>query len=112
MLGLSSQNTILIVSFKLNQKYIASAFCENRNTTAEKVCNGTCYLEDRLVENNDVKDNESLPALKEVRETVLFMNVVSVLDTPDDNSNCEFFCLNDHSPLSGYSSAIFHPPEA
>jgi len=111
MLGLSTQNALLILSFKINQQYIASAFCENRNTTEEKVCNGTCYLEDQLVERNDMTDHEQLPALKEVKETVLFFNVIANIvsnDEPVHNTVAtELFSYG----LTGHLTGVFHPPQ-
>jgi len=111
MLGLSTQNALLIVSFKINQQYIASALCENRNTTAEKVCNGTCYLEDQLVEQNDIPDHEQLPALNEVKETVLFLNVIATLISKDEPKHALVASELWRTGLSGHLDGVFHPPQ-
>ncbi|MCP4121689.1 MAG: hypothetical protein GY751_08030 [Bacteroidetes bacterium] len=111
MLGLSSQNALLIVLFKINQQYIANAVCENRNTTEEKVCNGTCYLEDQLIEQNDMTDHEQLPAMKEVKETVLFFNVIANLVANDNLIHNAMAVEPNNFGLTGYLEGVFHPPQ-
>lgn len=54
-----TQQTAIVVHFKLNQQAIEQKFCVNKNKP-ELQCQGTCYLRKELqkTENNSLKINE------------------------------------------------------
>jgi hypothetical protein len=60
---------MLIASFDINQKYIASTLCENRNHP-EKHCNGHCFLNKQL--NTQEKQNGNTATAKEKIAIQLF----------------------------------------
>ena len=107
----SSQFSRLFVyaGFELNQNYIASTLCENRNKP-ELHCNGKCYLMKKLKQAEEKEKNQSRAAQKGHFQEALItrktnfnflsqlIKVIKPIELP--------FALPRHS------AAIFHPPQA
>lgn len=54
-----SQQAVVVVHFKLNQKIIAEQFCVNQDKP-ELQCNGKCYLAKELQETNKKPESEDI----------------------------------------------------
>jgi hypothetical protein len=102
----------ILMSFKINQDYIAKNLCENREKP-KMHCNGNCILMKKLkqAEQNEQKQNEQ--NLKEKYE-VLFCQIVTNFSLRGNT----FFA--DKKPLnstyssfvtSSFNSDIFRPPK-
>jgi len=63
---------LIILSYRINQKYIASTLCVNRNNPAAH-CNGHCYLKKQL-NNEEQPANPLGTAGKEKMEVQLFFS--------------------------------------
>ncbi|MBE8721891.1 hypothetical protein [Sphingobacterium pedocola] len=112
LLAVTMQSTSSIwiyMGFQLNRDYIAGQLCINRFETIP-VCNGSCYLEERI---KSEKSNEG------VQITVKLLEVVMVLPLFDhfhekpiqQPSEDIVFTPTFSDPLSnGFYFSIFKPP--
>jgi len=102
----------IIISFKINQEYIAKNLCVQRNVK-NNCCHGCCQLKKRLAE-NDKQEQKQLPRgsneknilptdyfCKELNETIYISSV----------KKCNY---NNYSSslLAVTVGSIFHPPKA
>jgi hypothetical protein len=104
-------NTIgIIVSFKINQNYIAKNLCEQRNVK-NNCCHGCCQLKKRLAE-NDQKEQKQIPTNlneKNIFSTYIFNEInKQIFSDIFNNINYNIYLL--FIPNS-YYIAIFHPPK-
>ena len=109
MLIQTFSTTIIFISFKANQDFIAKNLCENRGKP-EKHCCGKCQLKKRLKEEQQ-SQNSGLPSsLKIINEVVLMCNELG-----NQNLNCFYNNKLVYPDLSeSFSSPtlseIFRPP--
>ena len=108
LLVANSTHFIMYAGFKLNQAYIVSVLCENRDKPVMK-CEGKCYLNKKIKqaeekENNQNK-NSQMSHFQEafLAERVIFSFPLKLLG--EFNS-----AVTDYQLLSR-SSAIFRPPK-
>lgn len=107
-LAASFTNSILILAFDLNQKYIATELCVNKNDPHSH-CNGHCYLSRQLQK----EENSNTPisgSSKEKNEIQLFCN-----DIPDIITVQSHLATNTHThnyffTAQDYENSFFHPP--
>lgn len=98
----------IIGDFYINQDYIAKNVCINR-FDAVPICNGKCYLENKLKEND--KQDQKFP-------TVTYKEVQLFLQTPAQFSFTVIgFIFKKKYPMlqignqnSNYVFSIYHPP--
>ncbi|CAD0002339.1 hypothetical protein [Flavobacterium salmonis] len=98
----------IIGDFYINQDYIAKNFCINR-FDAVPICNGKCYLENKLKENE--KQEQKFP-------TVTYKELQLFLQTQVQFSfTVVRFVLKKKHPMlqmsnqkSNYVFSIYHPP--
>lgn len=98
-----------MAAFKINQDYIAANLCINR-FEAIPVCKGSCYLEDKL--NQDQKQQQKFPDLK-TKEINLFCQNNSIeLHTKAIifNSYISYPTFNTSFISSAYLCSVFRPP--
>jgi len=110
MTGSSLSRFFVYAGFEMNQKYIASVLCENRNRP-EMHCNGKCYLmkklkqaeekEKRQEENNFKKGLHEIVA---VYEKISFDPISSLLE----KKKHQYIRFD----LPDRSFEILHPPPA
>jgi lipopolysaccharide export LptBFGC system permease protein LptF len=99
---------ILIASFDINQKYIASALCENRNHP-EKHCNGHCFLNKQL--NNQEKQNGNAGTSKEKTCIQLFAEAFTNSNITIDPSNTGNYSFYRPGISQEYILSFFQPPQ-
>ena len=98
----------LTMSFKLNQNYIASNLCENKNKPALQ-CNGKCFLKKQIASADT--DEQNAPKKLWVKFLPEFL---SLADNPVEKNfpSAEIVLNGDASFIAAAnSSAIFHPPK-
>jgi hypothetical protein len=110
MLGQSTINIWTMAMFHVQQEYIAQNLCVNR-FDAIPVCNGQCYLDKQLQENNEENKESSLDTRQ---------SEISLFFQPIQLSYLKFFGSNGRSTSAGNSMcqtalafkwSIDHPPE-
>ncbi|WP_316841899.1 hypothetical protein [Pedobacter gandavensis] len=67
--------------FELNQQYIASVLCENKDKP-EMNCNGKCYLMKKLQQAEDKEKKQERDALKKNAGDVFFVRSTALLILP------------------------------
>jgi hypothetical protein len=110
-LGLLLQNfsqAVIMMKYKINQAYIASVLCENRDKP-DMHCNGKCYLRKTLQQNEQQQQNGTTGKEK---YDVSYIDALQAFDfTPIAPSYLLIVYYQDpelHTPLF----SIFHPPQA
>jgi len=105
----SSSQLWIIISFKINQDYIAANLCINRFETIP-VCKGSCFLENQL--NQAQKQQQKLPDLKTKEINLFFQNNSTELQEPIIfiSSNISYPNLNTSFITSDYLNSVFRPP--
>ncbi len=99
---------LVIVSFKINQDYIAEFLCINRDVP-ESTCNGCCHLKKELDEQHETKES-TLPVNETKLEIQYIFNQAKEfisLEKPLKPKIC--FYQNIQGTL--HAESIFHPPK-
>jgi len=107
----SSQFSRLFVyaGFELNQNYIASTLCENRNKP-ELHCNGKCYLMKKLKQAEDKEKKQAQEAQKKnFQDHYLIKPVVSLTLPPYFVRKSPVAEISFLLPESSFE--ILHPPQ-
>ncbi len=72
----------LVVSFKINQEYIAKTLCVNKDKP-KLSCNGKCVLAKQIKASNDIEENQSPSKIKETKELLYCCNAIGgMFDIP------------------------------
>ena len=101
--------TIIFVSFKINQDYIARNLCENRAIPGEKCC-GKCLLKKQL-KKDEQKQDSRLPSSQKNFDELVFMSGESFSEHFLSFFNREIlFERFAPQPHASFSDGIFHPP--
>ncbi len=105
----SFQELTIFGLFKLNQEYIASSLCENRDEPV-KVCNGNCHLTKVLqAQKEKPAENVPMPTFEFVKVHLL----LSHLKFPQASLFSNPFISPFHTTHwygNNYRPSIFHPP--
>jgi len=105
------KDALIILSFNINQDYIAKNFCVKKNEVHNTCC-GKCYLKKQLTKNQEQEKNKTLP-LTENKTQPLFhlFNIVHCNCASFDIERTKILQIND--PISSFlfPSEIFHPPK-
>jgi hypothetical protein len=101
----------IIYSFQINQDYIASMLCINRDKP-EKACNGQCVLMQRIMAQEEQQKRDCSALLKSHQEAlfvapILFFQLNQYHSFIHHAASC-FAYLS--SFRSGYLMRVFHPP--
>jgi hypothetical protein len=106
--GTTFSKAIALLDYKLNENYIVTTLCENRDKPA-CCCHGKCFLKKQLQKDEDASKN-SLPFSKDKFDVSLFC----------ENDSKNYYknqiaekIFSDKYLLKKYStvlSSIFHPP--
>lgn len=110
-MGLLLQNfsrSLIVMQFKVNQSYIASALCENKDKP-QMHCNGRCHLKKEL--DRDAQQDQNNNNNKEKYE-VMFVEAIQSFDAaplPDQITFISFYKAPHPDTLV---SSVFHPPQS
>lgn len=99
--------TWTLVSFKIHQDFIARVLCINRDVP-EVMCNGTCYL-DQLLEENQQNEESPLAAAQKF-ELLYFVNGKAQpgkIPVSEVSGCIPYF---SRAIVTNYLESIFHPP--
>jgi hypothetical protein len=103
-------NWFMIMSFKLNQEYIAKNLCENRYRP-QLNCKGNCVLMKKLRQQE--KEEQNSPAALKLDISTVVISSRSFFATIDKPaivvSRAYILLYNIGRPVSR-SSSVFHPP--
>nr|WP_068888459.1 hypothetical protein [Pedobacter panaciterrae] len=111
LLALISANLsrfFIYAEFKVNQKYIAAALCENKDKP-QLHCNGKCYLMKKLKEAQDKEKKQEQDAQKKGAQDVFIVNNPMLLSFNSTKTKKEKPALISFD-LPKFSSEILHPP--
>lgn len=99
---------IVLVSFKINQDYIAEFLCINKDVP-ESNCNGCCHLKMELEEQQENKGSLPESEIKKI-DIQYFENEISLSKNRNESPNLiSLYYLNITGNL--IPDNIFHPPE-
>ena len=107
----------VVVSFKINQDYIATYLCVNRDKPTLH-CNGKCVLMQRMQDQIDDRQDQNRRNVQQLmgHEVVLFFQELSFPSLSDNNFNLrKALTINSFytSKKSQQSlDCLFHPPSA
>jgi hypothetical protein len=99
------------VDFKLNQDFIATVLCINKDEPVP-MCNGNCYLSDQLQKVDDEPGEELPRGLVHKLDLTLYPGISSALE-PNDAIAVESanFAMRPFFYVSPHLGGIFRPPE-
>lgn len=102
-------NLFVVISFKINQDYIAKTLCEKKEEK-ENTCNGHCHLKKELKKISETENNSNIPnTYKEKMELVFiqpeFTFSIYRFQTPKTS-----FSFYTESEIPTITTRIFHPP--
>lgn len=105
----SAGQLVILINFKINQAYIASVLCENKDKPEMK-CNGKCHLNKQLKANE--QQQQQLPPQVKLKEQLLFLQDAFQFK----HMNCDVRLQSGPLPeakclLQGYLRGVFQPPE-
>lgn len=110
MLLTQFSRVFIYAGFELNQQYIASTLCENRDKP-EMHCNGKCYLTNKLRQAEEKEKRQEREAQKKNAGDTFFVKSNALLVFP------AWFIRKDFSKerpfdLPESTTEILHPPPA
>ncbi len=108
ILGATFNKAIALLDYKLNENYIASTLCENKDKPA-CCCHGKCFLKKQL-QKDEGNDKNTSSNTKDKFDVSLFC------ETSNQNEFSEFNFTKKFSDnyllknSSAFISSVFHPP--
>lgn len=108
LIGSSFSRFFVYASFEVNQKYIASTLCENRDKP-QLHCNGKCYLAKKLKQAEEKERKQEENAQKKGFQDNFLVKAIVQLRTP-------VYVLKKNTAREGHfdlpqrSFDILHPP--
>jgi hypothetical protein len=112
MIVMQSFNKLgIILAFKINQSYIASAFCENKDKP-EMHCNGRCVLAKKLKQAEQNEEKQRAENLE--KANVLFfckLNRLEVNESSASPKTSDFNIFYLKFKPSSFTNDIFKPPQ-
>jgi len=110
MLSVSCKELFQYAAFKLNQDYISTVFCINKDKPEMK-CDGKCYLKKTMDTSKEEKQSKALPPPDEKSILVYFeLPYASLAACMTVKPRPLFNYIESLSSLS--DRAILHPPES
>jgi hypothetical protein len=103
----STSELWILVSFKINQEYIATNLCINR-FDAIPVCKGSCFLEKQI--NQDQKQKVEFSNLKMKELNLFCQHNIFEISNPLLKSSIAYPLVNDAFYKTGYICLVFRPP--
>ena len=101
--------SLLVVNFYLNQKYISKNLCENR-LKSSSCCHGKCFLRKQLNQ-QEQKNQESTGSKLENKTEAFNLRQISVLEIAQFHASPENFgVVISRKVYGGFPNSVFHPP--
>jgi hypothetical protein len=101
---------ILIAAFNMNQQFIATTLCENRNHP-EIHCNGHCFLNKQL--NNQQKQDGSANTGSKTRVSIqLFKEEFTTNNLSVAMQKAGVYAYYKYRRAQGFILSFFQPPQA
>jgi len=108
--SLSIRDLFTYSYFVINQDFIVENFCINKDKP-QLMCNGSCYLNKNLKDNQDTTDKIPNP-LKEKKSTIEYLVIENLLWKTEIKIDYHSPILEKENFFSyNYLSEIFHPPK-
>ncbi|HCD52601.1 MAG TPA: hypothetical protein DEQ34_09150 [Balneolaceae bacterium] len=102
---------VIIADFKVNQDYIAEAFCVFR-AEPENDCKGMCYLDEQLDKTDDPQEKEQDAAIPLKTEILQYLeHEIFELEPPFFVDNKRRNTCSPSFYTSTYLNRVFHPPQ-
>ena len=99
---------IVFATFKINQKYIATNLCENRDKP-QMNCEGKCYLMKKLKQAEEKEQQQQHQSQKNLLQEAF----LSKTDRPKFHTH--LLAVFNYPPAASYyfqkSLSVFHPPK-
>jgi hypothetical protein len=100
----------VVMSFKLNQDYIAKNICENRYRP-QLNCNGNCVLMKKLKQQEKEEQNSPATLKLDISTVVIsFGSFFATIDKPATIVTRAYILLYNIGKPVNRSSSVFHPP--
>lgn len=99
----------MVISFKINQDYIAKTLCEKKEEK-ENTCNGHCHLKKELKKVSETENDSNIPNTYKEKMDLVFIQpefTFSFYNIPTPKTSFSFYT---ESEISTLTSRIFHPP--
>lgn len=112
ILIVSFRDVVSLLSFKVNQDYIANFLCINKDVP-KSTCQGKCMLSKTIKEAHEQDENSKIPFVTENKQSLIFL-------ISDGNRDYDFHLnffknnlsiTNLHLVGNPYISDVFHPPQ-
>lgn len=110
MLLAQFSSVFIYAGFELNQQYIASTLCENRDKP-EMHCNGKCYLTKKLKQAEEKEKRQERETQKKSANDTFFLRSTALLVFPDYFLR-KVFSMERPFDLPESIAEILHPPPA
>jgi len=100
--------SLIVMQFKVNQSFIASELCENRNKP-QLHCNGRCHLKKEL--DRDAQQEKNNNNGKDKYE-VMFVEAIQSFHPAALPNQITFISFYKTPCLDTPASSVFHPPQS
>lgn len=98
---------LLMLHYKLNQKFITERFCENK-AKPKMHCNGKCHIKKTLKQLNGSKEKSASPVLEFSQYIITESLFTAALS--QHHVAPHYARIVSQNANIGYQSNIFHPP--
>ncbi len=102
-------NLVVVISFKINQDYIAKTLCEKKEEK-ENTCNGHCHLKKELKKVSETENDSNLPITYKEKMELVFIQPELTFSFIKFKTPRTSFSFYTESEIPTISHAIFHPP--
>jgi hypothetical protein len=100
-------NGLVILHYKLNQKFITEKFCENK-AKPKMQCNGKCHIKKTLTQLNGSKEKSNSYELEFSQYIIADSFLTPTISQKTIINN--YHSIDSQNENIGYLSNIFHPP--
>ena len=101
----------IVISFKINQEYIAQYLCEKKNESIT-MCYGTCYLKKELKQTEE-KNTQQLPTTLKLKFEILYFSEskMNLLLAQKLNINKDYNSYYSLIKNNSIQQGVFKPPQ-
>ena len=102
-------NLVVVISFKMNQDYIAKMLCEKKEEK-ENTCNGHCHLKKELKKVSETENDSNLPISYKEKMELVFIQPEFTFTFYNFQTPKSSFSFYIESKIPTQTNRIFHPP--
>ena len=102
-------NLFVVISFKINQDYIAKTLCEKKEEK-ENTCNGQCHLKKELKKVSETDNDSTIPNMYKEKIELVFIQPEFTFSFYNIQSPKTSFSFYKESEIPTLTNRIFHPP--